>query len=93
MLTLHMGFAIPVDFHMQRHRVTADRTVLDVVLVRAGGDVHWHDDLFATRVADVRGLKVGGWPFAASVRAFLGHGIQKCTADMPTPSRTFSEPS
>ena len=93
MLTFDTCFAIPVDVHMQRHRVTADRAVLDVVLVRAGGDVHWHDDLFATRVADIRGLQVGGWPFATAMWAFLGHGILKCTVDVPTPSRTFSEPS
>jgi hypothetical protein len=39
---------------VERHRVAADGAVLDVVLVRTPGDIHWHDDLFAAGVADIR---------------------------------------
>ena len=66
MLAFHTGFAIRVYVHVKRHRVAADRAVLDVVLVRTPGDIHWHDDFFATGVADIRGLGVGGWSSTAA---------------------------
>ncbi len=55
-----MGFAVWVYIHVQGHRVAADRAVLDVVLVSAGGDIHGNYDLLAARVADICGLGVGG---------------------------------
>ena len=57
-LTLDVGLAIRVERHSQPHGMAADGAVFDVVLVRARRDVHGHDDLFAARVADVRGIGV-----------------------------------
>ena len=74
MLAFHTGFAIRVYVHVKRHRVAADRAVLDVVLVRTPGDIHWHDDFFATGVADIRwrlvfygGVLSVSWPFHPAV--------------------------
>ena len=47
MLTFHMGFAVWVYVYVKSHRVAADRTVLDVVLVSAPRNIHRHDDFFA----------------------------------------------
>jgi hypothetical protein len=82
-LSLHMGFAVWVDVHVQCHGVAADGAIFDVVLVRTSGNIHRDHDLFATRVAGIRGLKMGGWSSAAAFRTFLGHGTQKCS---PLPS-------
>ncbi len=62
MFALDMGLAVRVDVHVKGQRVAADRAVFDVVLVRAGGDVHRHDDLFAAGVADRDGFLVGRFP-------------------------------
>ena len=59
MLALNMGLAVRVDRDVEVHGVAADRAILDVVLVRAGLNVHRHHDLFAAGVADVNGLVVG----------------------------------
>ena len=83
MFTLDMGFPVRVDVHVQRHRVAADGAVLDVVLVSAPGNIYWDHDLFAARVADVGGLKVGDRSSAAAFGSLLGHGTQKCS---PSPS-------
>lgn len=74
MLALHMGFAVPVSIHVESHRVAGDGAVFDVVLVSATGGMDWHDDLFAAGVADRGSLEMGGWPSAAALWAFLGHG-------------------
>ncbi len=79
MLALHMGFAIRVDLHVERHRVAADGAVLDVVLVRTPGDIHGHHDFFAAGVADIRRFKLCCGLSAAAFGAFLGHGTQKCS--------------
>jgi len=55
-LSLDSGFAVGVYVDVQGHRVAADRTVLDIVLVSASGDIHRDHDLFAARVANVRGF-------------------------------------
>lgn len=83
MFTLNMGFAVRVYVYVESHRVAADGAVLDVVLVSAPRDIHRHDDFFAARVADIRGLQVGGWPSAAAFWAFLSHGSQKCSPKTP----------
>ena len=83
MFTLHMGFAVRVDVHVQRHRVAADGAVFDVVLMSAPRDIHRHDDFFAARVADLGSLEVGGWPSAVAFWAFLSHGSQKCSPKNP----------
>ena len=79
MLSLDSGFAVGVYVDVQGHRVAADRTVLDIVLVSASGDIHRDHDLFAARVANVRGFEVGGGLSTAAFGAFLGHGTQKCS--------------
>ena len=76
MLARHMGLAVRVYIDMERHGVAADRAVFHVVLVGAAGDIDWHDDLFAARVADIGRLKMGGWSSTAAFGAFLGHGTQ-----------------
>ena len=81
--SLDTGFAVGVYVHVQGHRVAADRAVLDVVLVRAPGNVHRDHDLFAARVADIRGFKLCYGLPAAAFGAFLGHVTQKCS---PSPS-------
>ena len=82
-----MGLAIWVYVYVESHRVAADRAVLDVVLVGAPGDIHGDDDFFATGVADIRGLEVGGWSSTAAFCAFFGHVTQKCS---PLPSAYFA---
>ena len=79
MLSLDPGFAVGVYVYVEGHRVAADRAVLDVVLVRPPGNIHWHDDLFAARVADVRGFKLCYGLSAAAFGAFLSHGTQQCS--------------
>ena len=79
MLTFDMSLAVWVDVHVQRHRVAAHWTVFDVVLASAPRNIHWDHDLFAARVADIRGLEVGGWSSAAAFWASLRHGSQKCS--------------
>ena len=49
-LSLDPGFAVGVYAFAEGHRVAADRAVLDVVLVRPPGDIHWHDDLLKTAI-------------------------------------------
>lgn len=55
---LDMSLAVGVDIHVQAHRMAADRAIFDVVLMRAGLDIHWHHDLFTTGAADVGRLGV-----------------------------------
>jgi hypothetical protein len=69
-LSLYMGFAVWVYIHVERHRVAADGTVLDVVLARTSGNIHWDNDLFAAGVADIGSFKMGDWSSAAA--CFLG---------------------
>jgi len=57
-LAVYVGLAVRAEFHVQAHRVAADRAVFDVVLVRAGRDVHRHHDFFAAGVADIGGFSV-----------------------------------
>ena len=79
MLAFHMRLAVWVNVYVEGHRVAADRAVFDVVLVRAPGDIHWHDDLFAAGVADKGSFEMNGWLSAAAFWAFLGHVTQKCS--------------
>ena len=79
MLAFHMRLAVWGYVYVEGHRVAADRAAFDVVLVRAPGDIHWHDDFFATAVADKGSFKMGDWLSAAAFGAFLGHGTQKCS--------------
>ena len=58
-LAFHPGLTAGIDIHMERHGVAADGAVFDVVLMGPGGDVHWHDDLLATRIAEVDGFLMG----------------------------------
>jgi len=51
-----MGFAVRVYVHVQSHRVATDWAVLDIVMVRAGRDIHRHDDFFTARVASIDGF-------------------------------------
>ena len=83
MFSLDPGFAVGVDVYVEGHRVAADRAVLDVVLVRTPGNIHWHDDLFAARVADIRCFKLCYGLSAAAFGTFLGHGTENCS---PLPS-------
>jgi len=68
-----MGLTIWVDIHVQCHGMAADRAVLDVVLVRAPGNINRYDDFLAAGIADVGRLQVGGEPFAAAFVSFLRH--------------------
>ena len=61
-------------FYVQVQGVAAVRTAFDGVLVCVAGDIDWHDDLFASGVADIRSLNMGGRSSAAAFEAFLGHG-------------------
>ena len=79
MLAFHMRQAVWVYVYVKGHRVAADRAVFDVVLVRAPGDIHWHDDLFAAGVTNKSSFEMNGWLSAAAFGAFLGHGILKCS--------------
>ncbi len=78
-LAFHMRNAVWVYVYVESHRVAADRAVFDVVLVRAPGDIHWHDDLFAAGVTEKGSFEMNGWISAAAFGAFLGHGTQKCS--------------
>jgi hypothetical protein len=51
-------FAFGVDLDVQRHRVAADRAILDVVLAGPGREVDGDDDLLAAGIADVGALGV-----------------------------------
>jgi hypothetical protein len=64
--SLHVGFAVWVDVHVKSHRVAADGAVLDVVLARTSGNIHWDHDLFAAGVADIGSFKMGDWSSAAA---------------------------
>ena len=75
MLAFHMRLAVWVYVYVEGHRVAADRAVFDVVLMRAPGDIHWHDDLFAAGVTDKGSFEMNGWLSAAAFGAFL-HGRQ-----------------
>gem|GEM_PF-3625099 len=74
MLALNVGFAVPIYLDVQAHGVAANRTVLNVVLVRAGRQVHGHDDLFTARVANVDGLLVSGRVALSAFLLWLFHG-------------------
>lgn len=83
-----MRLAVRIDIHVQRHGMAADRTVFNVVLVRAGRDIDRDHDLFAAGVADIRRFKVCGWPFASAFEAFLRHergSRGRCPSDTDTP--------
>lgn len=45
---LDVGLAVGIDVDVEHHRVAANGTVFDVVLVRPGRHVERHHDLFAT---------------------------------------------
>ncbi len=66
MLSLDPGLAVWVDVYVESHRVAADGTVLDVVLARTPGNIHWDHDLLAARVTDIRSFKLCSWPSAAT---------------------------
>jgi len=78
-LALHTRFAVWIYVHVERHRVAADRTVLDVVLVSSSGNIHWHNDLLTAGVADVGRFEMSVWLSAAAFSVFLGHGSQQCS--------------
>ena len=46
-LTFNLGLAVRGYVYVERHGVAADRAVLDVVLVSAPGNIHWHYDFFS----------------------------------------------
>jgi hypothetical protein len=69
-LSLHVGFAVWVDVYVERHGVTADGAIFDVVLVRTPGNINRDHDLFAAGVADIGSFKMGDWSSAAA--CFLG---------------------
>jgi hypothetical protein len=78
-LSLDPGFAVGVYVDVEGHRVAADRAVLDVVLVRPPGNIDRHDDLFAARVADIRGFELCYGLSTAAFGTFLSHGSQNCS--------------
>jgi hypothetical protein len=69
-LALDPGFAVWVYVYVESHRVAADGAVLDIVLVSAPRNIHWHHDLLAARVTDIRSFKLCNWSSAAA--CFLG---------------------
>ena len=92
MLSLDPGFAVGVYVYVEGHRVAADRAVLNVVLVRPPGNIDRHDDLFAARVADIRGFKLCYGLSTAAFGAFLSHSTHNYSPSAQsrmTPSRSM----
>ena len=72
-LSLDPGFAVGVYVYVEGHRVAADRTVLNVILVRPARNIHWYHDLFAAGVADIGSLKMRDWSSAAAAFFWFLH--------------------